>query len=144
MSDVYLRSYSELIKLPTFKERLEYLALKGVVSEPTFGTQRYINQGFYSGNIWQPVRSKIITRDEGNDLGLFGYSITNGFYIHHINPITIYDIINQTPRLTDPENLILVSLATHNAIHYGNPSLFMDPVVTRQPFDTCPWRSING
>ena len=47
-----LRCYSELLQIPTFKERYEYLRLDGVVGEETFGFDRYLNQIFYNSQEW--------------------------------------------------------------------------------------------
>lgn len=41
-----IRCYSELIQLPTFMDRYQYLRLDGVVGEETFGFDRYMNQAF--------------------------------------------------------------------------------------------------
>ena len=43
-----IRCYSELIQLPTFMDRYQYLRLDGVVGEETFGFDRYMNQAFTS------------------------------------------------------------------------------------------------
>ena len=42
-----IRCYSELVLLPTFEERYEYLRLGGGVGKETFGFDRYMNQFFY-------------------------------------------------------------------------------------------------
>ena len=39
-----IRTYSELIQLPTLEERYLYLKIGGKVGEETFGYDRYINQ----------------------------------------------------------------------------------------------------
>ena len=39
-----IRIYHELIQLPTFEERFEYLKLNGSVGEDTFGFDRFMNQ----------------------------------------------------------------------------------------------------
>lgn len=136
----YERSYSELVKLPTFKERYEYLRLSGTVGEYTFCEYRYLNQRFYKDPKWYSVRNSIIIRDNGCDLGVPGYDIYKNIYIHHINPITKYDILNHTEKLFDPENLICVSQNTHNAIHYGNYDILVDVPIERSRNDTCPWK----
>ena len=51
-----IRTYSELSKLKTFKERYEYLRLGGVVGADTFGFDRYLNQIFYRSMEWKSVR----------------------------------------------------------------------------------------
>ena len=42
-----IRTYSELILLPTIKERFEYLKIGGKVGAETFGFERYLNQVLY-------------------------------------------------------------------------------------------------
>ncbi len=41
-----IKCYSELVLLPTFEDRFEYLRLDGIVGETTFGFDRYMNQVF--------------------------------------------------------------------------------------------------
>lgn len=136
-----VRTYSELIKLPTFKERFEYLKLGGVVGEETFGFERYLNQTFYRSPLWRKeIRNKIIFRDNGCDLGLDDYEIAGMIIIHHLNPITVDDIRRMTPLVTDPENLICVSKNTHDAIHYGDEQSLFCVLNERTPNDTCPWK----
>ena len=65
-----IRTYSELSKLRTFKERYEYLKLSSVVGEDTFGYDRYLNQQFYKSKAWKRVRDQVIIRDNGCDLGI--------------------------------------------------------------------------
>lgn len=134
------RSYSELRKLATFEERYEYLALKGVVGQSTFGFDRHINQQFYTSTEWRHVRQKVIARDEGLDLGIPGYEIFDKVIIHHMNPMTVDDVYHNTDdRILDPEFLICTTHRTHNAIHYGDASLLVQPLVPRQPGDTRLW-----
>lgn len=136
-----IRTYSELVKLPTFMERFNYLSLKGIVAEETFGFDRYLNQKFYRSNEWRRLRNKIIVRDNGCDLGVAGCDIFEKIIIHHMNPLRLNDIVNSTDFLMNPEYLICVRPITHNAIHYGDESLLMaNEVVERKPNDTCPWR----
>lgn len=136
-----IKTYQELIHIPTFKERFEYLKLPGIVGKETFGHNRYLNQDFYTSNEWKRIRSFVIARDLGRDLGVEGYDLYNGLVVHHINPITMDDIINHSDIVFDPENLITTCLKTHNAIHYGDFSQVVDTTyVPRQPNDTCPWR----
>lgn len=133
------RSYSELKRLRTYEERLNYLKLNGVVGSESFGFDRYLNQRFYNSVEWKRVRNEVILRDGGNDLGVEDNPIPGRIYIHHMNPLTLDDLNDSTDNLMNPEYLISVSRDTHNAIHYGS-----DPVRTefaeRQPNDTCPWR----
>lgn len=136
-----IRTYSELSKLRTFKERYEYLKLSSVVGEDTFGYDRYLNQDFYKSNAWKRVRDQVIIRDDGCDLGIDDRYINSRIYVHHMNPITKSDIINLTEYLLNPEYLICVSKNTHDAIHYGSEELlYTNHMVERRPNDTCPWR----
>lgn len=136
-----IRTYTELSKLKTFEERFAYLQLNGQVGEATFGFDRFVNQAFYRSPQWKMLRAKIIVRDNGCDLGIEGREIFRKPLIHHMNPINLKDILDQTEYLLNPDYLITVSHDTHNAIHYGDESLLIpsEPIV-RQPYDTCPWR----
>lgn len=133
------RSYSELRQLSTFEERFRYLALRGRVGDQTFGYNRWVNQDFYTSREWRQARNGIIVRDNGCDLGIEGYEIHRGLYIHHINPITVEQIESGDDCLFDPDNLITVAHRTHNAIHYGDESLLPKPLVERRPGDTKLW-----
>ena len=135
-----IRTYSELILLPTFEERFKYLQLNGRVGDDTFGFDRYINQNFYRSAEWKRIRDQIIIRDNGCDLAFEGYEIYGRILIHHMNPITISDIKFSTEYLMNPEYLICVTHNTHNAIHYGDEKLLMKGPVVRTKNDTCPWR----
>lgn len=139
-SPTIIRTYTELIKIPTFIARYEYLRLGGKVGQETFGFDRYLNQQFYHSDEWRSLRDYIITRDLGCDLGLEGFTIYGRIYIHHMNPITVKDIRDYTDYLIDPEFLICTTHNTHNAIHYGDSSLLIAEPVERTPFDTCPWK----
>ena len=134
------RCYSELILLPTLEERFEYLRLNGEVGEELFGYARYLNQEFYHSIAWQDVREQVILRDQGRDLGVPGWKIVGGIYVHHMNPITLEQIKNNDPALLDPENLISCSHYTHQAITWGNAELLPKPLTVRRPGDTCPWK----
>lgn len=136
-------TYSELREFDTLEERYDYLKLRGVVGEPTFGTERWLNQQFYTSRDWRAIRREVIIRDDGCDLGIPGFEIFDRPYIHHINPMTVGDIVNGDPSILDPEFLITVSLRTHNAIHYGDESQLPRPFVERTPGDTTLWRSIQ-
>ena len=137
-----IRTYSEMIKLGTFKERFNYLSLDGVVAEETFGFDRYLNQKFYRSREWRQLRNQIIVRDNGCDLAMDGYDIFDQVIIHHMNPIRSQDIIQVTDFLTNPEYLVCVSKLTHNAIHYGDETLLpSNELVERKSNDTCPWRN---
>lgn len=135
-----IKTYSELILLPTFEERFEYLQLNGTVGRETFGFDRYLNQTFYRSAAWKRIRDEVIVRDNGCDLGIEDRIIGNKIYIHHMNPITDKDILNRTDILLNPEFLICVSHNTHNAIHYGDENLLMRLPMVRTPNDTCPWK----
>lgn len=133
------RTYSEMRRFETFVERFRYLALRGRVGEATFGFNRWMNQDFYTSREWRQARDDIIVRDNGCDLGLDGYEIHKGLYIHHLNPITPAQIEAGDDALFDPSNLITVSHRTHNAIHYGDESLLPQPLVERKRGDTKLW-----
>ena len=135
-----IRTYSELIQLPTFEERFNYLRLDGVVGKDTFGFDRYLNQQFYRSSEWKRIRNQVIVRDNGCDLGIDGYEIHGRILIHHINPISIEDLQHMSDLLMNPEYLICVSHRTHNAIHYGDESLIVTAPIERRQNDTCPWR----
>lgn len=135
-----IRSYSELRRLETFKERFDYLRLVGVVGQATFGFDRHINQMLYKSYRWRKIRDEIIIRDEGCDLGVPGYEIEYGLLVHHINPLTLEDIEEERTIVFDPNNLITTTHNTHMAIHYGNESLLPKSLVIRRPGDTTLWR----
>lgn len=135
-----IKTYSELILLPTFEERYRYLRLNGSVGSETFGGGRYLNQMFYHSSEWKNFRREVILRDNGCDLGIDSHRIVERIYIHHLNPISIEDIVNRNPKAIDLENAICVSFETHQAIHYGDESLLYLDYNERRPNDTCPWR----
>ena len=135
-----IRTYSELILLPTFEERFKYLQLNGRVGDNTFGFDRYINQKFYRSAEWKRIRDYIIIRDNGCDLAVDGYEIHGRILIHHMNPITISDIKFSTEYLMNPDYLICVTHNTHNAIHYGDEKQIITGPIVRTKNDTCPWK----
>lgn len=136
-----IKTYSELITLPTFEERFQYLRLDGFVGESTFGFDRIFNQMFYQRSAeWRAIRNKIIIRDHGCDLGVEGHEIYGRIIIHHINPVTLEDLERMSSSLFDPENLISTAHMTHNAIHYSDESLLITAPIERRKNDTCPWR----
>lgn len=138
---IIIKTYSELIKLSSFEDRFCYLALNGNVCDITFNGHRYLNQMLYHSNTWKRVRRRVIIRDNGFDLGCDGYPINGIIIIHHINPVTIDDIIERRPIVFDLENLISTSHNTHNAIHYGDEKQILQKmVINRKKNDTCPWR----
>lgn len=135
-----IRTYSELITLPTFEERYQYLRLNGRVGEETFGFDRWLNQKFYKDPEWLRIRDEVIIRDNGCDLAIPGREIYSRILIHHMNPITKDDILQRSKYLLDPEYLICTIKNTHDAIHYGDENLLVKGPVKRKPNDTCPWR----
>ncbi len=136
-----MRTYSELIKLNTFDERYNYLKLDGSVGIDTFGFDRYLNQDFYRSILWKNIRNHVIARDMGCDLGIPGLEIPDKIIVHHMNPIELKDLKNDSRYILDPEYLICVSHKTHNAIHYGlNHKDDISLPMERTPNDTCPWR----
>ena len=136
-----IKTYSELITIPTFEERYEYLRLDGIVGKATFGYDRYLNQILYTSREWRRFRDDIIIRDMGCDLAIPGFEIPVRAIVHHINPITLEDFMNTSDDIFDPENLVCVSFNTHQAIHYGDASLLPELPVERRPNDTCLWRT---
>ena len=141
MSMNKIRTYSELITLPTYKERFNYLKLDSVVGKETFGYDRYINQQLYQRNPrWKKSRDIVIIRDNGCDLGVEGFEIFGKIIVHHMNPITMDDIINDRDWIYDPEYLICTVHNTHNAIHYGDERLLTTAPIVRTKNDTCPWK----
>lgn len=135
-----IRTYSELITLPTFEERYRYLKLGGRVGEETFGFDRYINQIFYQSDEWRSIRDFVIVRDGGCDLGMPDREIHTRILVHHMNPIRQEDILRRSKFLLDPEYLICTIKNTHDAIHYGDESLLILEPIERKRNDTCPWR----
>lgn len=140
-----IRTYSELITLPTFEERFEYLRLDGRVGEATFGFDRYLNQLFYRSDEWRSLRDYVIVRDSNGgdytcDLAMEGYEIRGQILIHHMNPITKEDILSRSKYLLDPEFLVATIKNTHDAIHYSDESLLITAPVERRKNDTCPWK----
>lgn len=135
------RYYSELIKLPTFIERFEYLKVGGAIGVETFGFDRYLNQVLYRSKEWKDFRRRIIIRDNGCDLGVEGYEINYGITIHHLNPITKEQVLRRDPCVFDPENAITTTHQTHMAIHYRS-QLDLDRylLTKRKPNDTCLWK----
>lgn len=134
-----IRRYSELLYYASMEERYEYLRLGGLVGERTFGSERYLNQRFYTSREWRDVRHYVIARDLGNDLGLSDFPIARNPVIHHMNPMTMEDIRDGNPDILNPEFLITVSHDTHNAIHYGSAKQLPTLHTPRQPGDTKLW-----
>lgn len=135
-----IKRYSDLKALKSFEERFEYLKMDSIVGRETFGRDRHLNQVLYSSPEWKRLRDQIILRDNGCDLGVEGYEIYGRILVHHLEPITADDILSRSPKIFDPENLICVTHSTHNAIHYGNADMIPHTIITRQKYDTCPWK----
>lgn len=144
MKNTMNKSYSKLIMIPTYEERLNYLAQGGSVGEDTFGVMRYINQAFYHSSKWKLVRKKVILRDTFGDyvcdMGLRSYPIYGRVIVHHINEITLEDIENGSDKLFDLDNLVCVSNDTHQLITYGVGDYKEPKLIERYPNDTIPWR----
>lgn len=134
-----MRTYTNLSQLESLEDRFEYLVLDGEVGYATFGYDRWANQGFYKSREWKQIRSFVITRDGGNDMGVYDFPVTGPPHIHHMNPLTLEDIEEATDNLFNPEYLVCVSQRTHNAIHYGDRSHLPQAVVSRSAGDTKLW-----
>lgn len=134
-----LRSYQDLITYDSFMERFRYLSLRGRVGHSTFGYDRWLNQAFYTSRQWRQLRNHIIARDLGCDLGVEGHEIGDRLIIHHMNPMTVTDIVHDDESILDPEFLITTTHLTHNAIHYGDEEQLPRPFVDRRPGDTNLW-----
>ena len=135
-----IKSYKELCRLKSFKERFEYLKIGGSVGRETFGFERYINQSFYRSSEWKKIRRDIIIRDNSCDLGIPDREIFGRIIVHHINPITVLDIENGNGCIFDYNNLICTSHNTSNAIHYGDASLLIELPQERRKGDTKLWK----
>lgn len=135
------RSYRELITLETFEDRFNYLALSGMIGESTFGFDRYLNQMLYRSRQWRQLRDQIILRDNGCDMALPAFEIGGLIIIHHINPLTVEDLENESALVFDSENLVCVSHATHNAIHFGIADVKLLLPIERFAHDTVPWKN---
>lgn len=135
-----IRTYTELIKLPSFEERFRYLKLSGKVGKETFGYDRHLNQALYHTDEWDRIRDFCIVRDYGCDLAIRDREIHGLIIVHHMNPITKEDILSHSDTVFDPEFLITTTINTHNAIHYGDEDLLVTAPVERRPNDTTPWR----
>lgn len=135
-----IRCYSDLIQIYSFIDRYYYLKLHGIVGEDTFGFDRYVNQALYKSPRWRRTRNEVIIRDNGCDLGVEGFELSNYIIVHHMNPITLEDIEEERDYIFDPEYLISCSSRTHKAIHFGDENLLPKEPTIRKPNDTCLWR----
>jgi len=138
-NSMLIRTYSELRRFDTFEERFEYLKLNGQVGRSTFGFDRWVNQKFYTSYEWKHARDLVIFRDDGCDLGIPGYEINANILIHHMNPLSMNDIIHGEEWIFDPNYLITTTKSTHNDLHYGVERSYPRTVVTRNPNDTKLW-----
>lgn len=136
-----MRCYRELSTLKTYEERFQYLKLDGKVGRETFGIDRYLNQLFYRSGIWLRIRDKVILRDNACDLGIDGMDIKDRIIIHHMNPISVDDLLRKDESVINPDFLICVSKNTHNLIHYGCEKVPINVFKEREKYDTCPWKS---
>lgn len=134
-----IRRYSELRSINNFMDRFRYLALPGNVGACTFGFDRHINQKFYRSTEWRQVREHVIARDLGCDLGVEDHEIFDRILIHHMNPMTVNDIVEGDSSIIDPEFLICTSHKTHNAIHFGDEKQLPRSYVERRFGDTKLW-----
>lgn len=134
-----MRTYSEMKKRDAFLSRFKYLMLGGELGYATFGYDRPLNQGFYQSFEWKRIRDIVIIRDMGCDLGVPSHEIHDKILVHHMNPITVGDILHGNDGILDPEFLICVSTRTHNAIHFGDESQLPKLFVERTPGDTKLW-----
>ena len=133
-------TYRMLSTFDSFEDRFEYLRLSGIVGAETFGSARYLNQGFYTSNEWKSIRNDVILRDDGCDLGVPGRLIRGRIIVHHLNPVSELEIVHGDESLLDLDNLVCTSFITHQAIHYGDKSLLFPDPIERRPNDTCPWK----
>ena len=134
-----IRTIDELMDLPTFEERFDYLQIGGSVGRATFGFDRYLNQRFYTSKEWKDVRNEVIARDLGLDLAMPGHEIYDKVIVHHMNPISMDALIHNDRDVLNPDHLITTTHNTHNAIHYGDRSLLPATVISRRPGDTKLW-----
>lgn len=143
MKTSLIRTYNELIAIPDYNDRLEYLKLAGKVGADTFGVDRIFNQQFYLSGEWKSIRAYVISRDHGCELAHRGHPYAKGeeIIVHHMCPIDISDIRDATEYLLDPNYLISMRPDTHRYIHYGHREKYgRFEYSERTPNDTCPWR----
>lgn len=135
------KTYEAASRFSTFEERFDYLKLCDGLwhSEPDI--DRMTKQAFYMSDEWDAIRTDIILRDDGCDLGIPGRDIHGKIYVHHIVPLTRQMLVRGDPIALDPSNLICTCYNTHKALHFGSFEMLMDAEpVTRSPNDTCPWK----
>ena len=137
-----VETYSELMRLQTYDERLMALAETAKAYPIGHGWQRFRMHDFVAQQRWKRVRDDVIIRDWGCDLAIQGMKVNGTLIVHHIVPLTSNDILFNAPVCYDPENLICAKLQTHNAIHFEVSENFLrdtTPAI-RTPYDTLPWR----
>lgn len=134
-----IRTYPELRRFKTFEERFRYLSLQGIVGAYSFGFDRWLNQRFYKSKSWKDARNQVIIRDDGCDLGVPGHEIYTDLLVHHMNPVSLTDIVHGEEWLLDPNYLITTSLQTHNAIHFGDERQLPRGPIERKAGDTKLW-----
>lgn len=139
-----MKTYSELIRISSFEDRVNYLKIFGSVGQDTFGFDRYLNQNFYHSREWKQLRNHIIVRDNCCDLACPDHPISGRVLIHHLNPLLSEDIIESSDFLLNPEYLICVSFDTHNLIHYGIPVKDIPKQTERFKGDTLLWKRQNS
>ncbi len=132
------KSYTTTLLKKNFFEKYIYLKTFQEIFCTTFDNKRFLNQELYSSSKWKRVRRDVIIRDNGCDLGVPGMEIVGRIVVHHINPITPEDILNDDPKVFDMENLICCSFDTHERLHFGLPPKQMEPTI-RQEGDTKLW-----
>lgn len=140
MTAMSIKTYSELIRIPTFEERFDYLKVGSKIGEDTFGFDRYLNQIFYRSPEWKELRRFVILRDDGCDLAFRDLPISGRVYIHHLNPISADDVKTRSEILLNPEFLVCTSFNTHQALHFGDKNLLPKEPIERSRNDTCPWK----
>lgn len=138
-----MKTYTELLLIPDYIGRVEYLETHSNIGETTFGWSRYLNQALYTSDEWRKFRRDIIIRDKGCDLALFGYDLdAKDIIIHHLNPITPEQVEARDPVIFSKNNVVCVSGQTHRFIHYGGVRTVIFSTLQRKPYDTCPWKKL--
>ena len=136
-----MKNYDELMLLTSFHERRNYLRVRQRLGAQNMDVDRYFAEQFYRSGEWKKIRRTVLIRDKFCDLAIEGLDIPSGALIHHINPISMDDILQgRYSILFDPSNLITCSLATHNDIHYGSVVV---TVTERFENDHIPWKPLK-
>ena len=135
-----MKTYTELMKLKTYEERFMYLRETAKVGDRTFGGYRCLNQMLYKNPLWLDVAEKAIIRDNGCDLAIRDRIIYGTINVHHMNPISIDDLLSGNPDVFNLEYLITTDAdKTHKPLHYGGMPK-VETIVERKPYDTCLWK----